>query len=572
MKAKRIIALLLVTVLSLGVLASCGSSDSDSADAKLDALSISEIYKEGAKWNDLVESEDLTYTQISDYTFLAEKQIVRTSSNYVIYENTAVDPLKYVVYNLALEKEVCSVEASKVSDTWEDINCSKYYVTIMTTDENGKESTTVYSNKGDVLYKTDGDYSVDSMENFCRIGDKLYKKNYKDYTLTEIATLPAIWSEVEDLYILDDAYAVLHDNSVAYYNKTNFDFITAYVVPSNYDEFKLYLLGNGNVLIQTFTFLEDDEVEFDYYYSTDSISQKCNVDYYIYDYSDKTTEEVDFGSYLLIPYFLMNKNLHPFSEYGYEFYDFINNDVENAAYFCKIVNHRIDSTQSYIVSLDNDGTMVGYANSQVEYQYSVPDAWGEYFTVDTEFATYILDKNGKVLKQIHSDDVSFCDYGIYDFETEKIYNVNLELVKDLSKYEIIERNDKFVMYSEKDSEGKESYYFFSKAGTKKVTLPAGFELYYEFDYSSYDYSCYYEVLSDEIYRFSLYSYNGETQETKYKYYYYNNEGTFLFESTLDYDYYRTFDSFAIIKAYNSETGKDIYKKISVAAPAVTPTA
>ena len=208
MKMRKIISLLLVAVLSLGVLASCGGSGSASANDELKALSLSDLFKEDADFNILYADEDYTtYTQVLDYDFFSDKEILKKQSNYVVYENTSVDPIKYVVYNLALEKEICSIEASKIYDE-SDISLYTYYVTVVTTNENYDTTTTVYSSNGDVICTVDGDSCyIENTYDYCRIENKLYKKNAKDYTLTEVCTLPDIWHvEMEnfDFAVLDD--------------------------------------------------------------------------------------------------------------------------------------------------------------------------------------------------------------------------------------------------------------------------------------------------------------------------------------------------------------------------------
>lgn len=559
MKTKRIIALLLVAVLSLGILASCGGSETTSSVKELVPLSISDVYKSGIDW-DAVSERDAVFTQVSDYEFLGSKNIIRSPSNYVIYENTNVDPIKYVIYNLYLEKEICSVEKDKIEDVHESIECTPYYVSIVTTDENGNETTTVYSNKGDVLYTTDGYYSIDIDEYeytpFLQIGNKLYKINYKDSTLTEAATLPAIWDDGEHLIEIDDAFVSINGNSVVYYNKTTLDIIASYVLPFYYDDYRISLLENGNAFIQTETELDDSAVEFDVYGLYDEQQVKYDIDCFIFNYSDKSIKEIEFDSYVIVPQVLMNKYYEYESEIS--FHDIFNEDIKNISYAIKVENHRVDPSHYYVVSLSNDGEIEGYINSQVDYQQNILQNWGNYFITSNNFATYILDRSGNVVKQIHSTSVDFCDFGIYDYAEHKIYNEKLELVKDFSDCSIHAVENSYILYSTEDSEGNESFYFYTKAGDKKVAIPAGFEHYG--DYSN----MYTELVSDSLFCFTVYSYNEETYESTYKYRYYNNEGTFLFESDYSYSYYKTFDGFAIIRAYNYGAGNYVYKKVVAA--------
>ena len=565
MKTKRIVALLLVAVLSLGILASCGGSDCDTTSAvkELEPLSISDVYNSDIDWDSLSEN-DPVFTQISDYEFLGNKEIVLASSDYVVYENTTVDPIKYVIYNLRLEKEVCSIDESKIDDE-DDIVCTRYYVSIVTIDENDKATTTVYSNKGDIIYTTDGYYSIDEDEYeesfFCRIGDKLYRKNPKDCTLTAVATLPAIWENPGNLVEIDDAFVSVNDYSIAYYSKTNFDIIASYIVPGYYDDSSIALLANGDALIQTTTYLDDSALEFDVYEFDEDENLKCNIDNFIFSYSDNSIKEIDFGSYLIIPQILTNKLMDVESDFA--FYSLFNEDIENIAYAVKVENHHPDISNIYVVSLNNDGEIAGHINSQVDHQEAMIEPWGNYLIVSNPFATFILDRDGNVVKQIHSDSVNFHDFGIYDYDNRKIYNEKLEVIKDFEDCSIHESDNSYIIYSTVDGEGNESYYFYTKAGDKKIAIPAGFEFYNDYYSVAYD-----VILSGSLFCFTVYSYNEETYETTYKYRYYNNEGTFLFESDYRYSRYKSFEDYAIIRAYNSAAGNYVYKKAVAAQPSV----
>ncbi len=569
MKAKRIIALLLTAVLSLGVLASCGDSNSAADNSgELKKLSISDVYNTDVDFSAYMENSK-TYTSSTDYTFLAEKSVLDDSDIFVLYENTSVDPVKYTVYNLALEKEVLSVEASKVAD----IELDNYYFSVVTIDENGKEKTTVYNNNGEAIYTTDGYYAPDIIGGvFHRIGNSVYSAS-SEYSLTKICDLPTIIDgDIENMgfLVLDDAYLMIDEAGCAYYSK-DFKLISAYIPDSYFDDFNYAILANGNVLITGTEYLEEDATEFDFY----EYDEKVKVSYFIFDYKENSTTEIDLGDYLLADGWIMNELFYSYmSNGGVDFYDIFNEDVENIATLYKINNQHIDYTTSYEVVMDNDGTIVGYSNSQVPYQDASAQPWGNYYVTQTYFATYILDKDGDILLEIPSNDLYFTEYGIYDYNADKLYSFNestksLELVKDFSDCYIEVQEYDFMLYSKHNEEsGLTDYYFYSKTGgEKKVAVPQGFEFYYDnYDYSRDDYICYDEVLSNELFCFMMYSYNEETYEYTYEYHYYNNEGTLLFKSELEYDSYKTFDSFSIIEAYNYETGKYVYKKLSVAAP------
>ena len=571
MKAKRIIALLLVTVLSLGVLASCGSDTAADNSGELKKLSISDVYNADVDFYAYMENNK-TYTSHTNYTFLSEKSVLDDSDIFVLYENTSVDPIKYTVYNLALEKEVFSIETSKAVD----IELDDYYFSVVAVDENGKEKTTVYNNNGETIYTTDGYYDPDSFGGmFLRIGNSVYSTN-PDYSLTKICELPTIIDgdiEYMQFIALDDAYLIVDTDedgdvySIAYYSK-DFKLISAYMPNSYFDDFNCAILANGNALITGIEYLEEDATEFDFY----GDGEKVKVSYFIFDYKENSTTEIDLGDYVLMGSWIMNELVYSYISSDVDFYDIFNEDVENIATLYKINNQHIDYSMSYDAVINNDGTIVGYVNSQVPYQYESAQPWGNYYVAYTDFASYILDKDGDVLLEIPSNDIEFTEYGIYDRDADKLYSFNestksLDLVKDFSDFYIRVQEDDFMLYSNYNEVSElTDYYFYSKTGgEKKVAVPQGFEIFV-------NYNAYYEVLSDELFSFTMYSYNEETYEYTYEYHYYNNEGTLLFKSELDYDYYKTFDSFAIIEAYNSETGKYVYKKISVAAPAVTPTA
>lgn len=568
MKVKRILALLLVAVLSLGALTACSAGESASAD-ELKKLSISDVYNTDEILLNERQASELTYTYQSDYTFLDDKEICDGNGNIVIYKDpTSTEAVKYVIYDVAKDKTVLTVEESKITSV-DEIELKNYYIIIPTIDAQENVKYNVYSYHGDLILTSDDYVYSSTYGEFIMINESaVYELNRTTGEIKKVLDLPAIMDDNlfdEELFLLfDDTILFKSEEDDAYrYYTTDFKLISAYVIPEYVDECDVLILDNGNLLVAIYEYLDDDAVEFDVYYD----DEKCNVSYLIYDYKSGDTEEIDFGPYYLdTDSILLNELLFRLNYSGssedVEFHDYFKNGIENIGTFYKAENKHVDTNTIYELAFDNDGKIVGQINAQVPYQNYVLNVWGNYFLAMNDFATYVLNEDGDILLEIPSNDIYFYDYGIYDYENSKLYSFNestksLELIKDLSEYQIKYYGDSYMLYQKYDEDGNYQYFFYTKEhGEVKVQVPTGFEI------TNLEITVY-----GEIFSFSTYSYNEELGEEALIYQYYNNAGALLFKSENKYRNAYVYSEDGVFLYTTLNDGSQAYKKVTVSAPA-----
>jgi len=543
MKKRKLISLLLVALLSLATLSSCIGNDS--SDGESGMLSFSDVFN--LDYQNNVDSE--RFTSVADYTFLSDKQVFDNEKLYAAQLNTNVDPAIFTLYSIPLEKQVLSIEASKIANI-NDIKLETYYFTLYTEDENGNGKTTVYTTGGEVIHEAEGKYTPMRISDYILIGNSLYDTVSKDYSLEKICELPEIidsdFAEM-NFFAFDDAYIIYNETRYAYFDK-EFKLISIYDKPKGVDDFDIALLGNGNLLIGTYELVPEDSEDFDFYDDGD----KMKLTYFIFDYEDGITEEVDFGDYII-------ESLLSELIISDAFNNAFTDRVENIGMAYKIVNKTVDYSSPITLIVNNDGTVEGEVGVDGKKIYSA-SAWGEYFVGVNEFVTYIFDEDGDVLLEIPSNNLKFYEYGIYDKDTKKLYSFDgesLVLFKDFSKTYVIDSlENNYALYYEYSESGDEIYYFYTaEGGEKKISAPTGSTIYSMT-----------EMLGDRVFVSEIHTYNQETDKTAKAYYYYNREGSLLFSSEYKYSYYRDYEGFTLIKA--SKDDVVVYKKLITAQPAV----
>lgn len=556
MKIARIIALLLVAVMALGIFAACNEEPAPvDPNAPPKALKISEIYKEGV---DMVAIEqalgygDNLYSSVEDFTALDGKNIVEKSGSLMYYLNANVDPAKYTVYNIETATDLVTFTV----ESFVDIEFDDVFFTVMTYETASNTSkSTVYNLKGEKLFETFGSYEPDEIANgYYRIGNAIYKETYND-ELVKVADVPMFFDvDFDELYPIEGGFVAINDYVIAYYDSA-FNPVTEYEVPGYYDDVDISILADGKAFI--FATIEEDVygdtydviVQHEEYVAGEyvTVTEKLTIDYLLFNQKDGSVTALTGLDGYFIEDELMNAVTYT-DEMPVGFYDIYNTGIVNIAYAAKITNKRIDNSLPVVLNIDNDGNIKGQLNAQVANQEFEPSHAGDYYMVSTPSTTYILNKDGSVVKKFATDYLYEGKYGYYDSYAKIVYNKNFEPIKDLSAYEVQNYYNDYILYCNYDANGKKNYFVWSDAGEKQIALTANEIIT---SYSEVDY--------DGLYKLTIE--NTEDGTTKYRYY--NYQGTLLFESNYSYSTYVYGDNFVIISASDWVDGayKTYYKKI-----------
>ena len=532
---KKKIALLLVLVLSLSfVLASCGECaehvdedvngicDKCEAEVPIPEPDPEYLGFEGYYVTDYKES----WAPAAAATKIDE---IKDCSLYGVYNNLAVyrnysaekDEIKYAVLNLDTGKVVYTLkmEADDAVVTKSAYVTSSYGPAIIEEtqiDETNEfapvYTTTYYTALGEKIASAtskQGSGSVEFVDSETLIFDgKVY--SIKDDVATYLFDKGFIDFEDIDVDAKTDKYIYDVETSyedAVYIYDLKYQLVDVYYAP--YDaENSIYILDNGNILVQSQYQLLDEATEYDFEIGV----EKYNYTTKIYDVETKTATEIE---YEYIVYDLMNATI-------YEEYNdvFVEGKIPNLAYLIKVEDKKVEFNRgAYIVaSLDNDLKILGYACQEIPNQYGIPTliADNRFIVRNLAGQEFLLNEKGVVLGEVtDAEEMPYEAYeGLFvDNSTMKLYDASLQVIADMSSvpYEYMDNTDSYSVLTyeyevpkeggaEGETEDRIEIYVFCRKGFVKLDLPADpamivdFEIDYE---SEIGYVTYKVVAPDE---------------------------------------------------------------------------
>ncbi len=225
--------------------------------------------------------------------------------------------------------------------------------------------------------------------------------------------------------VVGDFGYIANDTAIYVYNLASeklVDCVYSYQLPEA-DEFKVFYLANGNILVQTVDALDANAKKYDYKEN----GYKFDINYILVDVTAKTAAAADFG------YYIEDVTLTE------EMEDMLKPDVPNAVTAYAIKDGKLLDSAELRMLVDNDLTikavMKGTLTGQNDNKYTL--------VADNRFLTSfgygagtyygIVNEKGELVTYVIQDvAMQLAQYGYYQ-SGSKYYNADMTLIVDLDK-------------------------------------------------------------------------------------------------------------------------------------------
>ena len=303
-----------------------------------------------------------------------------------------------------------------------------------------------------------------------------------------------IHSESEDTIVFrpefdtvcgDFGYQIDHDTATLYvYDLTKWiDCIMTYTIPSSYD-YEIFMLENGNVLIQSIDLVDRYAVSYDIVYYGD----KCNIDYTIIDPAAKQVKAVEFGYYVVN----VDNAISGLTE-----------NAENVLAIHPIRNDRIDFNRTVYVVVDNELNVKMDVTDYVESN-AVLVADGVFvgqirYNNSTAYVLCIMTADGTVVRTLPNN-VFIGD--TYIEINNKFYDFDMNLLIDCDAedgYSLYIQQRSYLIFTKtvelEDGSAETEYYFFNPEVNEE---PVKIELDFISFHSSFVFGICYSVENEDV--------------------------------------------------------------------------
>lgn len=389
--------------------------------------------------------------------------------------------MSYKVYSLLNNKVILTLDASDVDYDFDTQYYDSYGLLIV--------AETVYTeaeNPEDALEETTY-YAYDAM------GKEIAKTDDKDgfdapFTLGDMVVFEMVAYDVDDetglftkemeipeYVLIDDEDIYMEWNDEYYYVKTersvfvydhSFNYVSAWVAPSYVSVHGIFVLNNGDVMIQYANELDEEAKEFDYYTTQNRESVKYDLVTLIMRAKNGNVKDVDMK--YIVSYVMTNQTLYDEQDDNNMF----NDSFDNVAWVYPIVNQRVDrSAAAEDVVLMSDKGKIKKSLKLVDGQIAdIPEKIADdVYVVEMLHGGYALvNLDGDVLKMINSG-ADMRLMGQYLVSETKIYDLNLEVIYNLKENDatLLEEIDGVLFVQEGD---EDEYTVYSFCGGAKKTV------------------------------------------------------------------------------------------------------
>ena len=328
-------------------------------------------------------------------------------------------------------------------------------------------STYIYDYDGELIAKAEGEVDFTNRESYAGIYYVTFARKVYAFDMETGALLLKdqdanllIKRPDFDLIVGKTGY-IINSNTVYVYNITNwFETTLVYTIPSYLENAKMYVLSNGNILVQAYKNLADNAVNYDVLMSGD----KYDVVQYVVNAATGEEKALEFG--YIINDFASNLEM-----------PLIKEDT-NWLSISPIVNKAVDTTKELIVITDCElnilycyqPTILG--QTEMLQPLSSTRFLSKIVYGDGTSVKIIVDENGKLVKYLPNN--AEVKTGYIKMGTE-IYDFDLNLELNLSMYTLVrefENGAMLLSYQEEVESGvfETVYYYFDITNGLKVLL------------------------------------------------------------------------------------------------------
>lgn len=470
MRKTRIFALLATVLVVAMLLTACAVSSAKSFDKVL---------------NPDYDASEKLWASAAAVSELADYSLDESNGTFAVFTkaNEETGALTTKVYSLLAAKVIVTVTDTETTSNSVSISWEMPIVTVnaVTTTEATEETeakttttTTLYDAQGTQLATASFDEDTAqsqyakvtpiAMADLVVINYVAYEVDEETGAFTKKMDIPEyvmLDGDVDDIEVNDDYYYVYAYDTVSVYDK-EFNLVSVYTTPSYAVNEGMFVLNNGDILVQYSVELDEDAKEFDYYKAAEGFSMKMDLVTLVVDAEKGTAKEVDldYEIYYVMP--------------NYDLYDeeddnnYYNDKFDNIAYVYPIVDQKIDYSDAAedIVLMNNKGKVKKSLKIVDGQTASLPvKIADDLYRVQLLSGGYALtDIDGDVKKVINSYMTQIGSYfvgdrGIYDLELNLVYSFvdnNIIPMYDDASYDYV-GDTIFVMVGTEDKYTVEAF-------------------------------------------------------------------------------------------------------------------
>lgn len=557
---KRRIALLLVLVLALSfVLASCDKKCEKCTDADINevcdvcgaAVPYTPTYLgfEGY-YNTAYEATDKTAlsaaAKVADLKNMAYSKD-ESMGNLAIFRNynAKVGEAKLAVYNLDTgavvktlnQEKTVGENADKFSRNLSIIECAGNYFIYETYESwsnpyKTSYTYTLYTALGVKIDESGVKYGGGNPDVYpTRVNDDLIICNGVVYSVVDDVATKVVDKKLVNIpnydYKTDKFYYDVVEDYESYVNiyDASFKLVKKIVGPSDATTTSMFVLSDGNVLIQSIYPVVDGEGDIEFIQDGYNGPVLVKYDLVTSVYNVETGETKAFDVNYMVNS-LKNKLDESFVE------TFVADKIDNLAKIVEIVDKKIDENNAVYASVrTSDLRVIGYLGQEVAEQSDIATlvADNRFTVTDKSGKTYLINEKAEVIGEV-SANIMFQNGIFIDATHTKAYDTDLNLKFDANSYAKYNRGreglflKEWNVYDEDDIATKKTEYYYLSTDYKFVKLELTTGEYYTYESTGLAFAYEDTVLENE---------GTENQKAKKYAVVYGLDGTELFKISID---------------------------------------
>ncbi len=369
---------------------------------------------------------------IKDYTFVSANGYIAVFSTIDEEEETVT----YKLVNLADASVIATISKEDTLSTFAPYGPA-YLVASVTATEDTEPVTkyALYDVTGTAIAKSDDAATAEVLNGgeFLVYDRVIYDINAKG-ELTKMVDVPEYVSVEIELISENYFYSALEESGIVVYDR-EFNYVSYYQLPSYAEDQELFLLDNGDYIVQYRVALDSESAKYDIYSVEDGVTSKFDLVTLLVSAADGSAKELKFD--YIIEELNANSDLYDAEE---ENNMFLEDSFENIVILIPIEDGKVNDAEfaAEIRFMDNKGKLGDSLKVFDDMMaYGVPNKIADNVYVSYGATGFVLlNGEGEIIKRITNTSF-FNIVGGYFVGDDAIYSADLsETVYDLKKNEV----------------------------------------------------------------------------------------------------------------------------------------
>ncbi len=426
MKKRKLLALLSVLMIAAMLLSSCGFAKKISKVSSFEKFVNAEY-----EYAEEVVAAAKALTELNDYA------VVNATEEFALLASVDEEDFSttYKVFSYRTASVVLTLTTTEKIDYAIEIGDVPAFVVMKTeeVEDDTKTTYTAYDATGAELLSTK--YAFDTPSEYADLvlyGNAVYSVA-DDGKLTKAADVPENLKIGAPHQWNDEYFYFFDDGSVQIFDR-NFAYVSSWYAPSSIAQGDMFVLDNGDVLIQYMNELDAHAEKFDFYWVAEGETAKYDLVTKLMTAKNGKVKDIEMD-YVIETLISAYELREVYEE------DLLAGKVENVAYIRPIVDQKIDYSESAMdaVLMNNKGKILKSAKI-VDDQYAedIPELVADgVYLVKTLHGDVLTDAKGEVLVALYNSALRIV--GDYIVGEQAIYDLSMNKVYDLRE------NDAMVM-------------------------------------------------------------------------------------------------------------------------------